>query len=440
MKKKLTIVLLGLALVTTIIAQENTEHIKDGWSFGALPAVSFNADQGFQYGALVNFFNYGNGSRYPKFDHSFYLELSRYTKGGGINRFYYQSDQLIPGITFGADISYLTEKAMDFWGFNGYDAVYNNEWENDAFEGSTYKSRMFYKHQREMFRIKTDFIIPSEWENWNYLAGLSFYDIRIAPIDISIFKNDLPDIDGLYDKYVDWGLITNKEKDGGALTYLKLGMQYDTRVNLANPQSGMWSEAMIRYSPSVASNNFDHSVLTLLHHQYIPIKKNKLTLAIRLGLQHALHGETPFYALPMLATSQLRSATNQGLGGGSTLRGILRNKIVGPGFALSNIELRYKPISFTLGTQNFYIGTNLFYDAGMITQARSINYDLVKSKMVNDNYDEYFSPNSEKLHSSLGLGFYLAMNENFVLAMDYGKALNKQDGTSGLYINLNYLF
>jgi hypothetical protein len=32
------------------------------------------------------------------------------------------------------------------------------------------------------------------------------------------------------------------------------------------------------------------------------------------------------------------------------------------------------------------------------------------------------------------------MNENFVIAVDYGRALNKQDGKSGMYIGLNYLF
>ncbi len=37
-------------------------------------------------------------------------------------------------------------------------------------------------------------------------------------------------------------------------------------------------------------------------------------------------------------------------------------------------------------------------------------------------------------------GLKLAMNENFILSADYGLALNDQDGKSGLYIGLNYLF
>jgi hypothetical protein len=32
------------------------------------------------------------------------------------------------------------------------------------------------------------------------------------------------------------------------------------------------------------------------------------------------------------------------------------------------------------------------------------------------------------------------MNQNFILAVDYGKAADNRDGTSGFYVGLNYLF
>ena len=43
-------------------------------------------------------------------------------------------------------------------------------------------------------------------------------------------------------------------------------------------------------------------------------------------------------------------------------------------------------------------------------------------------------------HGTYGAGIRLAMNQNFVISLDYGMAMNKQDGDSGLYIGLNYLF
>ncbi len=39
-----------------------------------------------------------------------------------------------------------------------------------------------------------------------------------------------------------------------------------------------------------------------------------------------------------------------------------------------------------------------------------------------------------------GAGLHIVMNQNFVVAVDYGRALDKGDGESGLYIGLNFLF
>ena len=52
----------------------------------------------------------------------------------------------------------------------------------------------------------------------------------------------------------------------------------------------------------------------------------------------------------------------------------------------------------------------------------------------------YFKDDAEKMHFSYGAGLRIVMNENFVIAVDYGRATNDQDGESGMYIGLNYLF
>ena len=44
---------------------EKGEIIKTGINLGPLPVVAFDADRGFQYGALLNIYNFGNGSTYP---------------------------------------------------------------------------------------------------------------------------------------------------------------------------------------------------------------------------------------------------------------------------------------------------------------------------------------------------------------------------------------
>ena len=41
------------------------EIIKTGTNFGPLPVVAYDADRGFQFGALLNLYNFGNGDTYP---------------------------------------------------------------------------------------------------------------------------------------------------------------------------------------------------------------------------------------------------------------------------------------------------------------------------------------------------------------------------------------
>ena len=70
------------------------DKVKTGWNFGALPILGYDSDMGFQYGALANIYYYGDGSTYPQYFHSFYFEVSRYTKGTGINQFFFDSKKL----------------------------------------------------------------------------------------------------------------------------------------------------------------------------------------------------------------------------------------------------------------------------------------------------------------------------------------------------------
>jgi hypothetical protein len=57
-----------------------------------------------------------------------------------------------------------------------------------------------------------------------------------------------------------------------------------------------------------------------------------------------------------------------------------------------------------------------------------------------ENFSDYFNSGAEKLHQSAGVSIMPVMNQNFVIAIDIGKAFNSQDGNIGFSIGLNYLF
>jgi hypothetical protein len=439
MKKLWFSVALTLSL-TSAIAQD--EVTKTGWNFGALPTITFDTDLGFQYGALVNFYDYGDGTRYPNYNHSLYFEVSRFTKGSGINRFYYDSDQLIPGLQTSLDISFLSDQAYDFYGFNGFDAVVNPDWIDDTQPDDTYKTRMFYKYDRKMFRFKVDLQGKISGEKLKWATGVNLLNFNIGQVDLEKLNKGkegdevLPDVDGLYQKYQDWGIISAEEADGGFVPELKAGLVYDTRDNRPNPMKGIWTEAVLVGAPEFLGAEGGFAKMSLTHRQYFTLIPNDLSLAYRLAYQTTIAGHAPFYYQTQIIVSELKSYAIEGLGGAKSLRGILRNRIVGDGFFYGNVEARWKFARFRFINNNFYLGLNGFTDFGQVTQ----KIDIINENGFFPQPENYFDTGAEKMHFSYGAGLRIVMNQNFVVAVDYGLAADERDGDSGLYIGLNYLF
>jgi len=423
-------------------AEKKDELVKKNWNFGALPAVTFDTDLGFQYGALVDIYNYGDGTRYPKYNHKLYFEVSRFTKGSGINRIYYDSDQLLKGLQTTFDLSYLSDMAYDFYGFNGYEAVYMVDWADDT--SDDYKSRMFYKYDRKLFRFKGDIQGKITGDNFRWITGWNFQNFKVGSVNIDKLnkgKDDadkLPstaDVPGLYENYKQWGIISGDEVDGGFVPTFKGGIVLDTRDNQPNPMHGVWTEAVVEVSPKILGAESSFSKLSLTHREYFTLIPDKLSLVYRLAYQTTIGGKVPFYYQSQVITSMMTGATSEGLGGGSTIRGILRNRVVGDGVFYGNVEARWKVVRFNFIKNNFYIGLNGFTDFGRVTKKIPINTNSTMGLP-----GDYLKNDAEKMHYSYGAGLIIAMNENFVIAMDYGMAARKQDGKSGFYMGLNYLF
>jgi len=446
---------LGVLLIATPAFAQGEETspqppAKTGWKLGGvLPTITFDSDLGFQYGALVNLFNYGDGSRFPRYDHSLYFEVSRFTKGSGYNRFFYDSDQLVKGIRTTFDLSYITDPLYSFHGFNGYESAFWPELIDRDFEDGEfpYISRAFYAHDRKMFRTKVDLQSKIGKSDFGWVSGFETYNFSVGSVDIEKLNKGkegddlLDDVPGLYDRYVAWGLIEPDEANGGWVNYLKAGVSYDTRDNEPNPMKGVWSEAVIMLAPGflVTNDGFGHAKLSLTHRQYFTLIENDLSFAYRIGLQKTIAGKAPFYVQPLLITSFLRGNTNEGLGGSKSLRGILRNRVVGDGIAMGNLELRWKFVHFNIGATNVYLGLNGFVDGGLVFSP--IEIDLSKVSLGEDETMRlFFDQDKDALHMSAGAGLRIAINQNFIIAVDFGKAFNERDGNTGLYIGLNYLF
>ncbi len=451
--RSVLISILIMAFTLSVFAQETQkkeikktkkikkEKIKKGWNLGALPVISFDSDLGFQYGALMNLYDYGNGSLYPNYERSLYMEASYFTRGSGIFRINYDTKKLIKGIRVYADLSFMPDQIYAFYGFNGYDAIYHPSWIEIG--NRNYVTKVFYRFKRKFFRAKVDFRGNFGNGKLHWVVGAGLYSISVGNVNLAKLNKGksgdkiLPDTAGLYDKYLAWGIIPQNEKNGGTFTILKAAFEYDSRDNEANPNRGVWFSTVLAGAPRFLSNmNQGFLKLSITQRQYITLFKNTLFFDYRLGAQFTLAGHTPFYAAPLIFYAHSTKAYNEGLGGSSTLRGILRNRIIGDGIAYGNFEFRWKFVKFIIANQNFYLGVNLFLDTGMVIQKTKVD----TGKVPGNEYANYFNTNAEKLHNSAGLGLKIAMNENFIVSVDYGKAFNSQDGTHGVYVGLNYLF
>jgi len=449
-KTLLSVFILSVFLLVQHAAKAQNEKekkqakIPTGLSFGGLPTISYDADMGFQYGGLVSLYDYGDGSLYPSYKQMTKIEISRYTKGSGTNQIFYDARNLLPNhLRLTADLSYLTEKSLDFYGFNGYQSRYVKELTEES--SPDYITRVFYRDLRKMFRFTADLQGRLSGEHLRWLAGFGIMSMKTGRVDFDAINKNKKEEDKLtndttlFDKYYTWGIISAAEKDGGNANFLKAGVIYDTRDNEANPMKGVWSEALITYAPKFLFNpEFSYAKLVLIHRQYFTILKDKLSFVYRLGYQGTIGGEAPFFMQSYMLSSYSSVTKTDGLGGAKTLRGIMRNRVVGDGIAYGNLELRWKFLKTHVGKQNLYLALNGFSDFGMVVQ--QVKFD--KSKISQADRDKYFdfSFEKDKVHPSVGAGLRVALNENFILAIDYGFATNKQDGLKGLYINVGNLF
>ena len=426
------------------------EHVRQGWTFGVLPSVAFDADLGFQYGALTNIYYFGDGSTYPEYLHSFYAEAAYTTKHFGIFRFAYDSKYLIPNHRLSVDLTYLPDQMCDFYGFNGYQSHYNAAYSRQG--DDAYITRAYYKYRRDLFRFSAD--LQGEVSRpWYWNVGIGLLHFGVGPVDVDRLnkftkkeENKLPDTVTLFDSYVDLGYIKPGEAAGGSHPYLHAGITFDTRDRQQNPRSGIHADAFFTYYAGIGKmGDYNNVKFNAAWRHYLPIVENRLTFAYRVGAQLNVAGNSPFYLNTYLNQLYMQRVVYEGLGGANSVRGIMRNRILAPGVAFANVELRTQLFSFKVGKNMFYVGLNPFVDAGMVVQPYAdVVSDPHAATQITTTSTELPSHDRgiHAPHFGGGCGLKVAMNDNFVLSVDWATAFDKQDNSkfSNLYIKMGYMF
>ena len=451
--KKVVLIIIIMLVAVGMMAQENGktlnengEIIKRGWNFGPLPVVGFNSDMGFQYGACVDIFNYGNGANYPVYDFKINVEVSTYTKGSSVFRSYSYWNNIIPrGVLF-ADFGYFIDKKFDFFGYNGYASPYFKDLaitipsaENPNPESN--ESGLYCIDRRQIRAVVSMRQKIGNLDKLYYGVGLGFYNYQFSPLSIKKYENQIT----LYDLYLNSGLIRQDEQNGN-VTQIKVGIIYDSKNYENDPTRGMYFEATLTAAPDfIDHHGYDHLTFTGVFHHYIPVVGDKLTFSYRLGAQNVIAGDIPFYAMMNTNLMFYKKIYTEAYGGSTTGRGINRNSVIGQGVAWMNVELRWRITNFKFINQNWCVALNPMFDAGMVTQT----FRLDEQKAAEENMGHFltkgyrliYSGKEESLHTSAGCGLKLIMNRNFVVSAEFAKALNKLDGEGmKAYIGFNYIF
>ena len=442
MKRLITIALL-LAAVCTASAQEEIK--KTGLNFGPLPAVSYSSDLGFQYGALLDIYQYGDGSFYPDYKWKINVETSWYTKGNSVYHVFFDSKHLIPGLRVSADLTYLGNKTTNFYGYNGAAALFIPEL-NKIVDGQG-----LYMMRRDDFRF--EFTTQGQFgdSHWGWVAGLAFNSYKTGHA-VNKSLNAAVDL-SLYDIYLKHDIIPAAEANGGNHLDIKLGVVFDTRDHENNPTRGTNLEAFFFGSPDFLNGKRDYrnDYLKLAVHfrQFFPLA-DRLVFAGHLAFQGLIAGNAPFYSLQTIQPINRKNIITDGLGSISSVRGTVVNRLQGNSYAWANFELRWSFAKFRWINQNWAIALNPFFDMGMIVapyrleQMKSLLQDNTRVATVGNKVytvADLYTQQAEKLHMSAGAGLHIIMNQNFNIACELGKCFSQSDGTGlGMRIGLNYIF
>jgi len=381
---------IGLLAATPVAGQKAPRPVE----ISGLPALNFDADEGFGYGVILALYGYDPGS--PSYRWTVQPTVFLTTQG---RRDY----------TLFADAPSSPGHPWRISGFVGreqqlatpYYGLGNNTSYDPALEqGAT---RYFYRYGRDRTRLTTDVQHALGGNSVRALlgAGVSSDKIDLTPFDSgsTLLQRDL----------------LNRTPATAHTNYVRAGLTWDTRDREVGSLSGTWADLLVQRVDKKLGASSDYTRWTATARHYQPLG-GRVTLANRLLVQNTI-GDAPIFVLSEIQTTQ---KPQDGLGGSSSVRGLPKDRYMGKGIAVSNNELRWRAADFSLHGRTSSLVLSGFVDAGRVW-ADGVDVSTAFSD----------------LHAGYGGGARLAFGSSFVVAVDAG---HSSQLTAPIYIGLGYMF
>jgi outer membrane protein assembly factor BamA len=433
MHHRLTILSVMLAFCATLMAGTDGSQstAKDGWSVNPVPAMAYDSDFGLMAGGFVDLSYYGG--LYPNYKHRICLEALTYSKHASFYMFQYDSKYLIPGIRTSAKLYYDDNPLYWFYGFNGAVHDYDRSLNCNQDNGIAY-----YSYDRKFINARLEFEGPLI-AHLDWTARFSYWHYWINELNWEGYDQS----NTLFRRYRRLGLIRDSESNGGSIMEFLAGLKFDTRNIESMPSHGIFADVVLSMAPDILSTGYDYVKLAARFRQYLSLGSDRLVLAYSLAYQGTMAGNQPFYTQSYI----INFKPSDGLGGATTLRGILYNRDMGNDYFWTNIELRTRLLETNFLNRRVFGVLTPFLDAGAIlqpfrfdSQVQALYADDNVSDQTIEQYRSGMLDKARELHMSYGLSAQLVIDYNFVPSITFGIPFDKRDGDYGLYMTLDYIF
>jgi outer membrane protein assembly factor BamA len=382
------------AILLTIASFAGAQQKPHSFEVSGLPALNFDADEGFGYGVILAL--YGYSPRSTSYAWTVQPTVFLTTQGRRDYTLFFDapSSAANPWRTT-AYVGHEQQLSTPYYGL-GNDAPYDATIEHGS-------RRYFYRYGRTRDRATFDLqhALGTPAIRGLLGAGVSNDAIDLTPFDsgTTLIENQLHDV----------------TPAKGHTNFLRAGLTWDTRDREIGTRSGTWADVLVQRVDERLGATSDYTRWTAAARHYQPLG-DRLTLANRLLLQNTI-GDAPFFTLSEVQTTQ---KPQDGLGGASTVRGLPKDRYVGKGLLVSNNELRWRAADFSLHGRPSSLVLSGFVDAGRVWEK---GVDL--SSTLSD------------LHAGYGGGARVSFGSNFVIATDVG---HSSQSAAPIYIGLGYLF
>jgi outer membrane protein assembly factor BamA len=366
-----------------------------GLEVGGVPAIGFDADEGFGYGALVELYQYGSRGLAP---YEWTLQPAAFltTEGRRDLALFFDAPHVLAGDwRLGLYVGSRRQIATPFYGL-GNASVYDASL--DADDGP---NPFYYRFGRT--RRSATFTLRK--------ALASHLGVLIGGGIVRTTADPVPEDDGttLYAQEVsasDETLWSN---------YVRGGLIWDSRDRESGTRSGSWTEILVQWIDEGLGSDINFTRWTFTDRRYFSLGE-RVVFAHRYLLQGVSDG-APAHELFSVQSSFKQQ---EGLGGSKSVRGLLKNRFVGRGMVVWNAELRWRVTDFSFRGRAFHGVLSGFVDQGRVWDGQ-VRLDQILSD----------------LHRGYGVGARLGMGENFVVAVDL--ATSTETGMQ-MYTGLGYLY